>query len=187
MTILDLLYPGDGWPAGLFCVIWTLPNRHSYWCPDKEDANKVAARLCAEPDLEVFFHAGLAPASASGQPWTVRPRIEEICYLPALWADMDDEAAVAAGPAPSWPKPDIIVNSGKGQHWYWLMSEPLRSNEAIQRRVAGWFEFLRERGVPFDKGTKDVSRVLRWPGSMNRKHGEPRPVELVVPSTAPTG
>lgn len=65
------------------------------------------------------------------------------------------------------PSPSIVVNSGHGLHAYWLLSETAapeyaqRVNEALAERLGG------------DRRSCDPSRVLRVPGTFNRKKGAP--------------
>ena len=75
------------------------------------------------------------------------------------------------------PTPTLI-NSGRGVHVYWILSEPVcRADwwpvaERLKRVCA-------EQGFPADPSrTSDAAGVLRVPSTHNYKYGEPLPVEL---------
>lgn len=78
------------------------------------------------------------------------------------------------------PAPSIVIHSGGGFHVYWLIEEPIRVSdigldvlEAINKELS-----LQIGG---DKGTHDLSRLLRVPGSSNNKISDnPRPVRLIT-------
>ncbi|HDH91583.1 MAG TPA: hypothetical protein ENF38_01390 [Candidatus Aenigmarchaeota archaeon] len=99
---------------------------------------------------------------------------ENCFYLPALWADLDKNDIVLNGV----PEPTLIINSGKGKHLYWLLEKPIRlepdwkisSIEAILEGIA--------QKVGADTNPKDISRVLRLPGSFNPKYDPQIPVTL---------
>lgn len=91
-----------------------------------------------------------------------------------LWMDLDrckiDEAANFL------PRPDILVDSGRGVHCYWTLQTAVLMNngawekvEAINRGICKTF-----RG---DITTIDVSRVLRVPGFKNHKYTPAREVK----------
>lgn len=74
------------------------------------------------------------------------------------------------------PEPSIKIASGGDncEHWYWLLNHPVmevseieRINQAITRTLGG---------NPTDW---DPDRVLRIPGTVNRKYGEPREVRII--------
>lgn len=82
--------------------------------------------------------------------------------------------------------PSIIVSSGNGWHCYWLFDEPLRwwgdeeeaRSEAVLTR---WEQWLHAEAEAVGHGLDtvvDLGRVLRIPGTFNRK-GEPKPVTTV--------
>jgi len=95
-------------------------------------------------------------------------------YLPALWADLDINILQLN----KLPEPTIIINSGKGKHLYWMLEKPVRLEpewkialiEAILEGIA--------ETISADKNAKDISRVLRLPGSVNYKYKPPVPVTL---------
>lgn len=100
--------------------------------------------------------------------------------------------------------PSILVLSGGGIHAYWLLREFWTFGTDADRADAdalarGWQGFLRRRwiergkerqaedGLPEEKrtgwtldSTADLARILRLPGTLNRKpeYGTPRPVKV---------
>ena len=111
--------------------------------------------------------------------------------LKAFFLDLDcgpayeyptQEAAVAAVRAfckqLSLPKP-LMVNSGRGVHVYWPLTEALSAEQwaveadRLKRSCA-------DNGLLADPAvTADVVRILRMPGSKNYKENPPKPVEVL--------
>lgn len=117
-------------------------------------------------------------------------------YLPGLWGDID-----IAGPGhktkqalpPSieeaqrivfisgLPEPSHWVHSGGGLYPWWLLKDPhlIDDLEDVRALSAGWQQALRRAaelaGYHYGSGVGDLSRVLRVPGTVNRKEGLERP------------
>jgi len=105
-----------------------------------------------------------------------------VCRILALWADLDVKdghtresrlAQLGGLPCP----PSMVVGSGSGFHAYWLLEEPARSPEEMGRAELAMR--LLAAGLDSDP-VHDRSRILRVPGTLNHKIGEPRPVTLEV-------
>lgn len=98
------------------------------------------------------------------------------CYRTrCVWVDFDSTTLPALEDVP----PDLVVNSGKGHHIYWILKEPvyLRDKrwvqiEAVNRALSKKF------GA--DITTVDISRILRVPGYNNYKYNPARPVQAHV-------
>ena len=78
--------------------------------------------------------------------------------------------------------PSAIVYSGGGLHAYWRLNEPdsdLDAVEAVNARLATI--------CAGDEAVKNRARVMRLPGSMNRKYAEPVQCEVVTPFDAFAG
>jgi hypothetical protein len=116
-----------------------------------------------------------------------RPNVarEEPLYasIGTFYADLDfdahpeDEAreALHRFPLPA----SMIVHSGGGLHAYWLLREALTivtPNEA--RATAQVFDRFNRALLVADQGVKDLARVLRLPGTVNRKYQPSRPVTI---------
>lgn len=138
---------------------------------------------------------------------TAAPRgtAEEIAALPGVWLDVDfagspdgvHAVSDAAGSAErNWTleelldalaafplgMPSIVVLSGYGAHAYFLYDGWLAPAEDAEPRLrlhAWWAAYAADRGLHHEGAvTLDVNRVLRIPGSSNRKSGKPVPVTL---------
>ncbi len=80
------------------------------------------------------------------------------------------------------PVPSAIVHSGNGLHGYWFLASPMPAHEAkvahrrFQRAI---IELAREKKRWKFDNTSDLARVLRYPGTWNRKSNIVTPVLLV--------
>jgi P4 family phage/plasmid primase-like protien len=180
-------------------------------------------RLLAVSEREkanLFF--GVCPRPASTRrgtydlAWQVR-------VVRSLWADLDHcdvEEALERCRKAGLPRPSLVVRSGHGVHLYWLLSEPVRIDDAEEvppvcfwRMVKGKNDKMRKvyyierkdgtEDDPPDLSpkakhvqnilagiaskingdhTQDLARLLRLPGTMNRKDerngAEPVPCTL---------
>lgn len=107
----------------------------------------------------------------------VCPRIKEqgnreaVGVVPGLWLDVDGkdfqggkEAALKRLNEFS-RKPSLIVDSGNGYHAYWVFKEMDSRVELIEERLKSLAKFL---GA--DTKCCDLPRILRVPGTLNRKN-----------------
>jgi hypothetical protein len=145
----------------------------------------------------VFF--GVCPRARPGA-----DKAHQILIVRALWADLDhvsvDEALARVARA-GLPRPSAVIDSGHGAHLYWLLSEPCAIDdyppgqenvqhggkkkkpplspkaEKIQFTIRGIYQVIG------GDHTHDLSRLLRLPGTWNRKDQrsgrEPVPCVLV--------
>lgn len=74
--------------------------------------------------------------------------------------------------------PTAIINSGGGYHLYWVLNGPVAVSKIGIERLEAVNERLRQ-WLGGDKGTQDISRILRVPGTLNQKHSPPSQVEIV--------
>lgn len=183
-----------GIPKHLAVPIFTLPDRKTVLCVGPGKAAEYAVGR-AKADQDVYFGVGLQdPKRKAG-----RGKASDVEGLVGLWADVDygaeghkkphaptlEDAIALVDSMPA--SPTILVHSGHGLHAYWLFDEPLLfrngqdDREAGAVLVAAWQETLRkkskEKGWELD-ATHDLSRVLRVPGTVNRK-GKPVQVQIV--------
>lgn len=145
-----------------------------------------AARWCEQ--WEVYM--GVLPRTPGGG------KTGDIPQCGAIWADIDagnQTAEDARGlliesvKRLGIPAPNLLVRSGGGYHAYWLLSEVVpcagedeqkRIRETLSRLVHGIGGDL--AGAHACQKATDVARILRLPGTFNRKiEGNPRPVVLV--------
>lgn len=144
-----------------------------------------AEQLSANHD--VYFGVGSTLAAVGTHE---RSKNTEISSIPGIWVDIDVQAPGAhkinALPAdipsamsllPDELPPSLVVWSGYGLHAYWLFREPWNFDTQAERNQAA--ELLRNlQAVIKSKAeknnwkidtTSDLARVLRLPGTMNRK------------------
>jgi len=200
MDITAFLHALYGTASSGFLTVWTMPDKRTAYFPagDLSAAADYAANRAGVCDI--YFGVGLRREDKGEY---VRGGNEDVSVIPAFWSDIDilgpahKETALppTAGDALEFLdalplKPSIVVNSGNGLHVYWLFTGPVgiatdahRDNAAGALR--GWQAYIngaaRDRGWKLDN-TSDLSRVLRLPGSVNRKNGGSVPVEVIAES-----
>ncbi len=101
---------------------------------------------------------------------------------PALWADVDAKRFDGDKPSalavlkrlPAELQPSIIVDSGHGYHFYWLLTCPVSFDATFSATLKGLQQTLDSDPV------FDAARILRLPGFENRKDpAEPVPCCIV--------
>ena len=99
---------------------------------------------------------------------------QNITNIRAVWQEDDDGAAV------NFPiEPSLVVESSPGRfHRYWLLAEPWPEDERGRADHGAVMERMIE-SYGSDPNAKDLCRVLRVPGFLNRKHGDPHQVRVV--------
>jgi len=75
------------------------------------------------------------------------------------------------------PEPSAVVMSGGGLHVYWISDKPLTRDE-WQPYASGLWALVQKHGLKADALTTDAARVLRVPGTFNRKTTPPKEVKL---------
>ncbi|MCB1029154.1 MAG: hypothetical protein KDB24_15495 [Microthrixaceae bacterium] len=127
----------------------------------------------------------------------------DAAYLPALWADLDvagpghsppaeglplpPTRAAAIDVVSDLPTPSVFVDSGGGLQPWWILARPLAivddNRDEVAELVAGWGRALVAAGAAKGWHVDDVSdpaRILRPPGTVNRKPSRaPAPVFIV--------
>ena len=95
----------------------------------------------------------------------------------ALFGDADGEEQVAHCAAvlkECGVDPSMVVHSGRGTHVYFCTDVPLNQFSELQKQL------IAKLGT--DPAVKDVSRVMRLPGTLHLKDPDnPRLVKLVTP------
>jgi hypothetical protein len=176
--------------------VFTLPDRRT-----RHFSSLTAAALHAAEEAktkEVYFGVGLA-----GRNFGRRNSSSDIAAIVGLWADVDlaapwraekplprtiDEARTILDKLPL--APSVLVDSGHGLHAYWLFKEPWvfeTEGERIEaaKRARGWVETVRNAARSFGwdvDSVGDLARVLRLPGTMNRKGDTPVEVRVLESS-----
>jgi len=98
---------------------------------------------------------------------------QNITNIRAIWQEDDDGVAV------DFPiEPSLVVESSPGRfHRYWLLAEPWPADERGRADHAAVMERMIET-YGSDKNAKNLCRVLRVPGFLNRKHGDAHQVRI---------
>lgn len=190
-------------PENLRFLVWTLPKKFSLWYPGGEGGVEAALESVGKAwvDRDVYVGGGLSPRDFG---LTQRCPAAEIAGIVGLWLDLDVAHAVHKKPnlPPSTDaalgmldeigvEPSFVVESGHGLQVWWLFSEPwVFAGDSERQRaaelMAAWIANVRirakKRGWAVDS-VIDLSRVMRLPGTVNRKH-EPVPVRIIADSGA---
>ena len=107
------------------------------------------------------------------------PGHAEVAGRLPLIATVADARALLAGFA---LPPTVIVNTGGGLQAWWVLNEPATIADArpvTGRWGATWPEIGRLRDLHIDN-VGDVARMMRLPGTLNRKRDRPAPAEVTV-------
>lgn len=122
-------------------------------------------------------------------------------YLPGLWGDIDIagpghktkatlpptiEEAMKIVMAAGLPEPSHWIHSGGGLYPWWLLRSPVEITDLEDFRALshGWQNALARGaakiGYHYGSGIGDLSRVLRIPGTVNRKAGLERACTMLA-------
>jgi hypothetical protein len=138
---------------------------------EKNSTNLVAqsAILLDSDGFEVFYGVALRSEKDG--------KAASVPSLSALWLDLDAKertrAEVMRGLWAISPAPQIVVDSGRGFHAYFLLREPETDFELTEAIMRGMAEQTGGDHV------HDRGRVLRLPGTHNHKQDPPIPVRLL--------
>lgn len=178
---------GDSCGKDRRIVIWTMPDKRTQFFSDADDAAEYA--MMRADDSDVYFGVGLyRPGIERG-----RGKASDVVALPALWGDVDYGEHTSGKKLPPTKqealkvidhcgvKPTAIVHSGHGFHAYWFLKEPLEPDDKMVDIARVWQGTLaacaKYHGYTIDS-VGDVSRVLRVPGTFNRKGKNPLAVQV---------
>jgi hypothetical protein len=195
-AFLDALLAGTGDDGDhLYFYGWTLADKRSHWFPVSDGVEPAAERLVSlAENSDVYIGVSLADEALGGNQ---RVRSDSSAGIFGLWADIDvrdpdvhkkwnlppDIDSAVELLDSTGCEPTIVVHSGHGLQAWWLFSEAMIFHTEEDRAEAAqlaesWNTTLRvlaaERNWTVDS-TFDLARVMRLPGTVNRK-GEPVPV-----------
>lgn len=184
-TFLAALF--DEKPDTSFVSIFTLPGEESKHTRSVQAAAAYAAMMA--PNHDVYVGVGLRGKDhGTGQ----RGKFDDVIGLVGFWADVDiagpghDKSGAVYPPdvdaaralVEGMPlRPTLLVHSGHGLQPWWLFTEPYVFDDAADRQrtatqAARWLALLQQRGTAHGwrvDSVADITRVLRVPGTMNRK------------------
>ena len=182
-------------------VLWVKQSGKStnFHVSDLAKASSKALELSAG-GVDLYSGRGL---QAEPQGGSKRGKQNEVIFVSGPFADIDfasGEHSAEASTLPvdtaealkliqeaGLPPPTMIVFTGGGIHCYWSFTDPVMIETAEDRAVAkalsaAWQARLRRtfavHGYILD-ATQDLSRVVRVPGTVNRKNGGAVPVRIV--------
>jgi len=181
-----------GWLT-LFSLDRTTGQRHTDWANVNDLDTLTAAAAQREPTSCVWF--GVATRKerlANGQ----RGGATDCAAIPGFWVDIDIEgpghkgghqlaadrpaahALVASFPLP----PTVVIDTGGGLQPWWFFPELEELNDRTLALLASfgatWNRIGTERGIHVDS-VFEPARVMRLPGTTNRKDGLARPVKIL--------
>lgn len=163
----------------LVAHLWRGGQSAYYWVPDG-DSGKLTFWFPAQAPREVSdlwttvnVYFSIHPSSVT-KTMQQRALIEDVACVNCLFAEFD----LAPGQQPGHLldailsldiAPSVIVFSGGGYHCYWLLAQTyhIDSPEARQRIID--IQYAWDEHVTGDNHVKDLARVLRIPGTFNRK------------------
>ncbi len=166
-------------------------SKNSLWWP--VGAAPTLAKLSQViPQNDVYF--GVNPSTVKRKNYE-RSTIGTIAAVNCFFAEFDAKDKAFGGSKESTLAhidslpyaPSVIIDSGGGFHCYWLLRDTVivtdENRQDVINNQRAWVEF-----VGGDDGAKDISRILRIPGTLNHKpeYGNPRPVAYVRTAWART-
>jgi predicted P-loop ATPase len=161
-----------------------------------------AAAIRVRATQNVYFGLG----TQKTKPERGRGGAETVIAIPGLWADIDVKGPCHVSDeypptfSDAWKiidsvpfKPTLVVQSGYGLQPYWLFREPWEFESKEDRQTATGLsrafqahlqKFANELGWKVDP-TSDLARILRVPGTFNRKAEEPALVRFELSDGEP--
>jgi hypothetical protein len=177
-------------------LLWLLSSqdgrKRSFWFDDHAELAK-SIEPAADSEYHVYF--GMGSRRRAMEPHERGERGDYFQYK-ALWLDIDvlgpnhksdrlppsiesGQELLARLPL----EPTYVVNSGGGLQAYWVLTEAVDASELeafLPSWHATWRHWGDERGWHVDN-VFDLGRVMRAPGSLNKKNNAP--VEIISSST----
>lgn len=163
------LFPFDG---DSLIELRALPSRKQLWIHRNDEAT---LRLFSRRREDCYFGVATRRTANDGSASNCRE-------LTALFIDLDfkgsSEDEVRARLAAFPLLPSVINNSGGGLHVYFCLREPMDVSTEDARKDAK--ALLRRLALALggDMAAAEVARILRLPGTLNRKYDPPRPVTI---------
>lgn len=169
---------------------------------DSNDLDAAAGEMAKSSFVEESVYLNTCLLSVTSRNNGGRGTADDAVMAPGMWADVDFLSPVHASDqlppdldqamelclAMTLP-PTLVIDSGHGLYPWWLLDKPWDISDAEERGrarrladavQAALAQLSRERGWELD-ATSDLARVLRPPGTINKKlEGDHRPVRIVA-------
>lgn len=154
---------------------------HSEYCPTLTRLTARAGELDSAGASSIYFRVtSLACAPDGG-----RGKASDSHTFTGLWADLDiagpghknaglpADVPAALAMIAHLPAPSVLVHTGGGLSAWWRLVEPVDVRDAVvrvdvERLSDAWQRSLARPGVKVDN-VRDLARVMRLPGTTNRK------------------
>lgn len=154
---------------------------------DHETAAKFAQYLDSQNKTVFYALASFKEqfANPNGK-MRIKRTVKNVDRLKAFWLDIDFKTATDVPKqladflkVSGLPQPSIIVHSGGGIHTYWTLSRAIPLEDWLP--IANGLKALcQKHDLPADHMcTADAARVLRPPGTHNRKYDVPKKVHII--------
>lgn len=169
---------------GRYCVAAFYKNskgaRH-FWCTSIEELAKQIE--LKDSNADAVYHACASYGELKNAKGKIGRTKENVLFLRSLYCEVDiregekgyntkEEALAACAAfleATSLPRPTII-DSGGGYHFYWHFNQDV-TRDVWERYAKGLKTLAAKWGFKVDVGiTADAARILRTPGTTNRKY-----------------
>lgn len=191
LVFLDTIFRPTLEQSGGWLLIWQAEGKRSAWFRNVVDAATYAGKC----ESDTYIGAGISGGNYGPK---ARATADEVIAIPALWLDVDflHPAHKSTDLPPdidgAWQliadvgrTPSAVVNTGHGLQAWWRIGDGLCAEEPERLRIAqavrNWQTTLIEQarirhGWRID-ATHDLARLMRLPGTWNRKT-DPVPVTL---------
>ncbi len=158
------------WRGGAFSYLWSPDNDNgklSFWFSVEEP------RVIDSSWNRYNVYFSVHPSKVMKTIYA-RPLLDDIAAINCLFAEFD----LAPGQEPNHllasinqmdTPPSVIIYSGGGYHCYWLLENTFKLTDEQSRQIAIDTQYAWVDYVGSDQGAKDITRVLRVPGTYNRK------------------
>lgn len=159
------------WRGGNKSYWHTKPNAQSYWFAIDDGLKAAQKKYPKARNQNIYFGihpvSKIPPTNSRGEPAPidrVRSQNQYISVVNCVYGDFDGVDTITT-PQP----PSVTVNSGGGIHAYWLLDKPFYITSDDDRQYAKKLQAQWVTHIGCDPGAKDLSRILRVPGSTNFK------------------
>lgn len=187
-------------PPSMHANLWTRRDKRSLWVSLEQGPGAVAFAALRLAETSTDVYVGVSVVAEAGEEFA-RISSDNSAGIMGLWADIDvadpdahkkwnlppSEAAAQQLLTDVGLTPTLVVHSGHGLQAWWLFDEFWQfTSEEDRLRAAAlaerWNSTLRLRAAAHSwtvDSTFDLARVMRVPGTENRKSTPIRPVQLL--------